>query len=85
VTTQLWTGFTRIYFNAWEDAPRFWSVDRGTGTPELTAENISIRDATMMSVVDEQGRTQPRAWLEGTVSVGRDDNGNILICRILSV
>jgi hypothetical protein len=85
VTTLLWTGFTRLYFNAWQDAPRFWSVDRGFGTPELTAETILLKDATVVSVVDEQSNTQPRAWFEGAVSVFRDDNGSILICQTHSV
>jgi hypothetical protein len=77
--SELWKGFTRIYFNAWEDAPRFWSVDRGLGTEELTAESVTLEGAGLATRVNVASKEQPRAWLEGEVSVSRKDDGTLVV------
>ncbi len=79
---ELWCGPTRIYFNAWEDAPRYWSADQGLGTPEITAECVSFEGAEMTTMVNAASKEQPRAWMEGEARVLRTDGGTLLIQRL---
>ena len=75
----LWVGYTRVYFNAWEDAPRFWSLDQGAGTVEVTVEGVKIEGGALTTVVKAASKVQPRAWMEGVVAVSRDGDGGMVV------
>jgi hypothetical protein len=76
---KLWSGFTRVYFNAFEEAPNFWSLDQGVGTPEIKVERVTMRSSELSTVVIAGSKVQPRAWLEGDVVVSQDANGWVVL------
>src|SRR5271170_597580 len=58
----LWTGACRIYFNAYTEAPLFWSVDDGDSATEIKCPRVVMTGSFETVVVPEQ-KVQPRAWL----------------------
>ena len=75
----LWDGFTRVYFNAWEEAPKFWSVDQGVGTEELKVDRVHFHGATLSTVALAGKTVQPRAWLEGHAIVAENPDGTLAV------
>jgi hypothetical protein len=59
----LWFGKARIYFNAWEEGPLFWSVDAGNPRTEVKCTGIRFDSVIAKSVVTA-AKVQPRAWFE---------------------
>jgi hypothetical protein len=74
----LWRGKARIYFNAWEEGPMFWSVDNGDPASEVKCPGVII-GALAASVVTKE-KVQPRAWFEvESALVSRLPDGRIKI------
>lgn len=60
----LWAGRCRIYFNAYEEGPRFWSVDNGSTETEVKCNNVHFRGTGFTTKVNAGSKIQPRAWIE---------------------
>lgn len=60
----LWTGRCRIYFNAYEEGPLFWSVDEGTTATEVKCTDVAYSGSGFYTVVNAGSKVQPRAWIE---------------------
>jgi hypothetical protein len=77
--TLLWTGVCRIYFNTFEDAPFFWSVDNGDRTTEIKCPRVVMAGSFETVVVPEQ-QLQPRAWLPfKRASVYKQNDGVVVV------
>ena len=75
----LWTGACRIYFNAYTEAPLFWSVDNGDSTTEIKCPRVVMAGSFETVVVPEQ-KVQPRAWLSfKRASVYRQKDGVVVV------
>lgn len=69
--TPLWYGRVRVYFNAYNEAPLFWSVDNGDPRTEVKCCGVKI-DYPVQSVVTafvSVSEIQPRAWLEADQAI----------------
>jgi hypothetical protein len=68
----LWTGACRIYFNAYTEAPLFWSVDNGDSATEIKCPRVVMAGSFETVVVPEQ-KVQPSVALvpRGQASIGR--------------
>jgi hypothetical protein len=75
----LWTGMCRIYFNAYTEAPLFWSVDNGDSATEIKCPRVVMAGSFETVVMPEQ-KVQPRAWLSfKRASVYRQKNGVVVV------
>ena len=75
----LWTGTCRIYFNAYTEAPLFWSVDNGDSATEIKCPRVVMAGSFETVVMPEQ-KMQPRAWLSfKRASVYRQKNGVVVV------
>ena len=75
----LWTGACRIYFNAYTEAPLFWSVDNGDSATEIKCPRVVMAGSFETIVVPEQ-KVQPRAWLSfKKASVNRQKDGVVVV------
>ena len=75
----LWTGACRIYFNAYTEAPLFWSVDDGDCTTEIKCPRV-VMAGTFETVVVPEQKVQPRAWLSfKRASVYKQKDGVIVV------
>jgi hypothetical protein len=57
----------RVYFNRFNEAPHFWSVDTGEGTEELKLTDVQIVGGRVSTGVDVRNRgseDKPCAWLQ---------------------
>jgi hypothetical protein len=74
----LWTGVCRIYFNAYREAPMFWSVYNGDSATEISVRAVVMAGSFETAVVPEQ-KVQPRAWLSfKKASVYKQKDGLLL-------
>jgi hypothetical protein len=77
--TLLWTGVCRIYFNAFEDTPLFWSVDNGDRATAIKCPRVVMAGSFETVVVSEQ-RAEPRAWLSfKRASVYKQNDGVVVV------
>jgi hypothetical protein len=75
----LWTGVCRIYFNAYTEAPLFWSVDNGDSATEVKCPRVVMAGSFETVVVPEQ-EAQSRAWLSfKRASVYRQKDGVVIV------
>jgi hypothetical protein len=75
----LWTGACRIYFNAYTEAPLFWSVDDGDSATEIKCPRVVMAGSFETVVVSEQ-KVQPRAWLSfKKASVYKQNDGVVVV------
>jgi hypothetical protein len=58
----LWTGVCRIYFNAYTEAPLYWSVDNGDPSTEVKCQRV-VMTGDLETIVAPEQKVQPRAWL----------------------
>jgi len=58
----LWTGVCRIYFNAYTEAPLYWSVDNGDPATEVKCQRV-VMTGDFETIVAPEQKVQPRAWL----------------------
>lgn len=58
----LWDGKTRLYFNAFEEAPLVWSVDDGNPDNERKVAFVTFRCGGR--VVAGPRTIQPKCWVE---------------------
>jgi hypothetical protein len=69
----------RIYFNAYSEAPLFWSVDNGDSATEIKCPRVVMAGSFETVVMPEQ-KVQPRAWLSfKRASVYRQKNGVVVV------
>jgi len=59
----LWTGRCRMYFNAYEEGPNFWSVDDGDTAHEVKGTALHFVGCDFETVVNAGSKVQPRAWI----------------------
>jgi hypothetical protein len=75
----LWTGMCRIYFNAYTEAPLFWSVDNGDSVTEVKCPRV-VMTGSFETVVAPEQKVQPRAWLcFKKASVYKQNDGVIVV------
>ena len=75
----LWTGACRVYFNAYTEAPLFWSVDNGDSATEIKCPRVVMAGSFETVVVPEQ-KVQPRAWLSfRRASVYKQKDGVVVV------
>ena len=80
--TNLWIGFCRVYFNAYEEGPFFWSVDDGDTAHEVKCTNVDFDGAGFQTRV-KPGKAQPRAWIEiPRAAVWQAADGSILVIEV---
>jgi hypothetical protein len=58
----LWTGVCRIYFNAYNEAPLYWSVDNGDPSTEVKCQRV-VMTGDFETIVAPEQKVEPRAWL----------------------
>lgn len=58
----LWTGVCRIYFNAYNEAPLYWSVDNGDPSTEVKCQRV-VMTGDFETIVAPEQEVEPRAWL----------------------
>ena len=58
----LWTGMCRIYFNAYSEAPLFWSVNKGDTATAVKCPRVVMAGNFETAVAPEQ-KEEPLAWL----------------------
>jgi hypothetical protein len=58
----LWIGMCRIYFNAYSEAPLFWSVDRGDTVTAMKCPRV-VMAGNFEAVVAPEQNEEPFAWL----------------------
>jgi hypothetical protein len=77
--TLLWKGVCRIYFTSFEDAPLFWSVDKGDKATEIKCPRVVMAGSFETVVVPDQ-HVQPRAWLSfRRASVYKQNDGVVVV------
>jgi hypothetical protein len=54
----------RVYFNAKEEWPLVWPVDRGDPSTEQKVRKVDICGAEGITVFERYGKLQPKAWIE---------------------
>jgi hypothetical protein len=75
----IWHGYTRVYFNAYDEPPNFWSLDQGPRTDEVKASEIMLDGCLMATEVHPDSNIQPRAFFFGDCRVYRTEKG-ITVC-----
>ena len=56
----LWTGVCRIYFNAYTEAPLFWSVDNGDNAAEAKCPRV-VMAGNFETVAAPEQKVEPQA------------------------
>jgi hypothetical protein len=75
----LWKGACRVYFNSYNAAPLFWSVDNGDSATEVKCPRVVMAGSFETVVVPDQ-RVQPRAWLSfKKASVYKQNDGVVVV------
>jgi hypothetical protein len=70
----------RVYFN--KRGPRPWSVDKGTGTKELTFKSVSLQAANGIALFDPKAGdnlNSPTAWIEFADAVMLANGSHVII------
>ena len=76
----LWNGRCRMYFNAYEEGPNFWSVDNGDTASEVKGTELHFVGCDFETIVNKASKVQPRAWIEvESASVWQGSDGAITI------
>jgi hypothetical protein len=76
----LWNGRCRMYFNAYEEGPEFWSVDDGDAATEVKGTALHFIGCDFETVVQAERKVQPRAWIEvASASVWQGSDGSFTI------
>jgi len=76
----LWTGRCRMYFNAYEEGPNFWSVDDGDTAHEVKGTALHFEGCDFETVVKPGSKVQPRAWIAVSfASVWQGSDGALTI------
>jgi hypothetical protein len=75
----LWTGMCRIYFNAYSDAPLFWSVDNGDAVTAVKCPRV-VMAGSFETVLAPEQKEEPLAWLSfRKASVYRQRDGIVFV------
>jgi hypothetical protein len=69
-----------MYFNAYEEGPKFWSVDDGDTANEVKGTALHFVGCDFETVVNVGSKVQPRAWIQVPfASVWQSSDGAITI------
>jgi hypothetical protein len=61
----LWRGRCRLYFNAPQEAPYIWLLDRGDSTTEIKVIDVKLLVTGFHTMQrKEKDPKQPKVWLE---------------------
>lgn len=81
---ELWIGQVRCYFNAYTEAPLFWSVDNGDPATEVKCSGI-VFHGNFDTLVNAKSAVQPRAWVQClTAKVYQRQDGAIVVVDLRS-